>query len=134
MAKTIKNVICTFCGTLCDDLEIDVTDDEKKIITVRNACSIGAEKYLHVSNPGRVVLPRMRQADGTYKDVSYEEAINFTTKTLLKAKKPLFYGCSMDGPPPTVKQSRQGLSWIFPSCNSGYRSSVLYSWRSQEPC
>lgn len=94
MTKTIKNVICTFCGTLCDDLEVDVTDDEKKIVTVRNACAIGAEKYLHVSNPGRVVLPRMRQADGTYKDVSYDEAIDFTAKTLLKSKKPLFYGWS----------------------------------------
>ncbi len=94
MTKTIKNVICTFCGTLCDDLEVDVTDDGKKIEQVRNACAIGAEKYLHVGNPGRVVVPRMRQADGTYKDVSYDEAIDFAAKTLLKAKKPLFYGWS----------------------------------------
>jgi len=94
MTKTIKNVICTFCGTLCDDLEVDVTDDEKKILQVRNACAIGAEKYLHVGNPGRVVVPRMRQPDGTYKDVSYDEAIDFAAKTLLKAKKPLFYGWS----------------------------------------
>ncbi len=94
MTKTIKNVICTFCGTLCDDLEVDVSDDGKRIEQVRNACAIGAEKYLHVGNPGRVVLPRMRQADGTYKEISYDEAIDFTAKTLLKAKKPLFYGWS----------------------------------------
>jgi len=94
MTKTIKNVICTFCGTLCDDLEVDVSDDGKKIVQVRNACAIGAEKYLHVGNPGRVVLPRMRQEDGTYKDISYEEAIDFAAKTLLKAKKPLLYGWS----------------------------------------
>ena len=65
MTKTIKNVICTFCGTLCDDLEVDVTDDGKTIEQVKNACAIGAEKFLHVSKPGRVVLPRMRQPDGT---------------------------------------------------------------------
>ena len=94
MTKCIKNVICTFCGTLCDDLEVDVSDDGKRIEQVRNACAIGAEKYLHVGNPGRVVVPRMRQADGTYKDVSYDEAIDFTAKTLLKAKKPLMYGWS----------------------------------------
>lgn len=92
MTKTIKNVICTFCGTLCDDLEVDVTDDGKKITQVRNACAIGAEKYLHVSKPGRVLLPRMRQPDGTYKSVSYDEAIDAAAKILVKAKKPLMYG------------------------------------------
>ena len=92
MTKTIKNVICTFCGTLCDDLEVDVTDDGKTIEQVKNACAIGAEKFLHVSKPGRVVLPRMRQPDGTYKSVSYDEAIDFTAKTLIKSKKPLMYG------------------------------------------
>ena len=34
----------------------------------------------------------MRQPDGTYKDITYEEAIDFTARMLIKAKKPLIYG------------------------------------------
>ena len=53
MPKVIPDVTCPFCGTLCDDLEITVTDDNKKIISVRNACAIGAEKFNHTKEPGQ---------------------------------------------------------------------------------
>lgn len=92
MTKTKKNIICTFCGTLCDDLEVDVTDDEKTVLQVRNACAIGAEKYLHVSKPGRVTRPRIREPGGTYREGTYEEAIDMAAKILVEAKKPLMYG------------------------------------------
>lgn len=92
MTKTKKNIICTFCGTLCDDLEVDVTDDEKTVLQVRNACAIGAEKYLHVSKPGRVTRPRIREQGGTYREGTYEEAIDIAAKILVNAKKPLMYG------------------------------------------
>ena len=32
--KTVYDVICPFCGTLCDDLEVDIADN--KVIEVRN--------------------------------------------------------------------------------------------------
>ena len=47
MTKTVTDVVCPFCGTLCDDLEVSVTDDGKQILDVYNACAIGAEKFLH---------------------------------------------------------------------------------------
>ncbi|MCP1715988.1 formylmethanofuran dehydrogenase subunit B, partial [Methanocalculus alkaliphilus] len=47
MANIVSDVICTFCGTLCDDLEIELSDDGKKIKEVYHACAIGAEKFLH---------------------------------------------------------------------------------------
>ena len=31
MTKTVTDVICPFCGTLCDDLEVEVSDDGKGI-------------------------------------------------------------------------------------------------------
>ncbi|HOV67442.1 MAG TPA: molybdopterin-dependent oxidoreductase, partial [Methanoregulaceae archaeon] len=94
MAKTVTDVICPFCGTLCDDLEIQVSDDGTRILEVYNACAIGAEKFLHSQSKDRVTRPRMQQEDGSYKEVSYDEAIEYTARMLVNAKKPLMYGWS----------------------------------------
>ena len=94
MAKTVTDVICPFCGTLCDDLEVQVSDDGTKILEVYNACAIGAEKFLHSQAKDRVTRPRMQQEDGSYKEVSYDEAIEYTAQMLTGAKKPLMYGWS----------------------------------------
>jgi formylmethanofuran dehydrogenase subunit B len=94
MTKTISDVICPFCGTLCDDIEVTVSDDGKKILEVFNACAIGNEKFHHAMAEDRPVRPRMQQADGTYKEVSYDEAVEYTAQMLAKAKKPLMYGWS----------------------------------------
>jgi formylmethanofuran dehydrogenase subunit B len=94
MAKTVTDVICPFCGTLCDDLEVQVSDDGTKILEVYNACAIGAEKFLHSQAKDRITRPRMQQEDGSYKEVSYDDAIEYTAQMLAKAKKPLMYGWS----------------------------------------
>ena len=94
MTKTVTDVICPFCGTLCDDLEVVVSDDNKKILEVYNACAIGAEKFLHSQAKDRLTRPRMQQEDGTWKDVTYDEAVDYTAKMLAAAKKPLMYGWS----------------------------------------
>ncbi|MGB4235322.1 MAG: formylmethanofuran dehydrogenase subunit B, partial [Methanoregulaceae archaeon] len=82
MTKTVTDVLCPFCGTLCDDLEVVVTDDGKTIVDVYNACAIGAEKFMHAQAKDRVKRPRMQQADGTYKEVSYDEAVEYTAQML----------------------------------------------------
>ncbi len=94
MAKMVTDVVCPFCGTLCDDLEVSVTDDGKKILDVYNACAIGAEKFLHSQASDRLTQPRMQQEDGSWKEVSYDEAVDYTAKILAEAKKPLMYGWS----------------------------------------
>ncbi len=94
MTKTISDVICPFCGTLCDDLVVTVSDDGKKLLDVENACAIGAEKFLHSQASDRVTRPRMLQEDGSAVEVSYNEAIEYTAQLLAKAKKPLMYGWS----------------------------------------
>ncbi|KQC04921.1 MAG: formylmethanofuran dehydrogenase subunit B [Methanoculleus sp. SDB] len=94
MAKLVTDVVCPFCGTLCDDLEVSVTDDGKKILDVYNACAIGAEKFLHSQASDRLTRPRMQDADGNWKEVSYDEAVEYTAKILADAKKPLMYGWS----------------------------------------
>jgi formylmethanofuran dehydrogenase subunit B len=94
MAKMITDVVCPFCGTLCDDLEVSVSDDGKKILDVYNACAIGAEKFLHSQASDRLTRPRMKQEDGTWKEVTYDDAVEYTAKILAEAKKPLMYGWS----------------------------------------
>ena len=94
MTKTVTDVICPFCGTLCDDLEVEVSDDGKKIEDVYNACVIGAAKFLHSQASDRVTRPRMQQPDGSYKEVTYDEAVEYTAKMLVSSKKPLMYGWS----------------------------------------
>jgi formylmethanofuran dehydrogenase subunit B len=94
MTKTVTDVICPFCGTLCDDLEVEVSDDGKTIVDVYNACAIGAEKFMHAQSKGRVTRPRMQQPDGSYKEVTYDEAVEYTAQMFAKSKKPLMYGWS----------------------------------------
>jgi formylmethanofuran dehydrogenase subunit B len=94
MTKTVTDVVCPFCGTLCDDLEVVVSDDGKQLFEVYNACAIGAEKFLHSQAKDRLTQPRLQQEDGTWKDVTYEEAIEYTAQMLASSKKPLMYGWS----------------------------------------
>ena len=91
--KTVYDVVCPFCGTLCDDLEVDIVDN---IVTeVRNGCAIGTKKYFS-SNPSehRYSAPMIKQADGTHKKVSWDEAIDKAADLLANAKRPLLYGFS----------------------------------------
>jgi formylmethanofuran dehydrogenase subunit B len=90
--KTVYDVICPFCGTLCDDLEVDIA--ENKVVEVRNACQIGTKKF-YSSNPGehRYIGPMIREK-GELKQVSWDEAIDKAAGILAKAKRPLLYGFS----------------------------------------
>jgi len=90
--KTVYDVICPFCGTLCDDLEVDIA--ENKVVEVRNACQIGTKKF-YSSNPGehRYKGPMIREK-GELKQVSWDEAIDKAADILAKAKRPLLYGFS----------------------------------------
>ncbi len=80
-----KDAICTFCGCLCDDLEVEVEDN--RIKRVKNACMIGRNKLLHAQSnipkttiSGRPVMP--------------DEAISEAAGILKKARSPLVYGLS----------------------------------------
>ena len=95
MTKTCTDVICPFCGTLCDDLIVTTDDEGKKILDVENACAIGAEKFLHSSDHShRVTRPQKLQEDGSFKEITYDEAIEYTAQMLANAKKPSMYGWS----------------------------------------
>ncbi len=92
--RTVTDVVCPFCGTLCDDLEVDIDVKENIILEVRNGCQIGTKKFFS-SNPSehRYEKPLIRD-DSSYKEVSWDEALNKAADILIKAKRPLLYGFS----------------------------------------
>ncbi len=81
----IDNVVCAFCGCVCDD--ITVTVEEGRISEVKNACTLGRAWFLgHSSNAHR--------PSGTVngRPVSTEEAVEEAARILAQARYPLIFG------------------------------------------
>ncbi len=86
--KIVKDATCTFCGCVCDDMELHVDLDEKIIIKAKNACVLGRAWFAeHTIEDAPAAL-----IDG--KEVSVEEAVEEAAQTLVKAKFPITYGLS----------------------------------------
>ncbi len=86
MSATVhRDVVCAFCGSLCDDLEVEVEDN--KIVKVKNVCIVGRNKLIHAGAD----IPKLR-VNG--KDATWEEAYDEAVRILTEAKAPLVYGLS----------------------------------------
>ena len=87
--KIVENATCTFCGCVCDDMELHVDLDAKRITKAKNACVLGrawfAEHTIEEGAPAAMI-------DG--KEVSVDEAIEEAAQTLVNAKFPITYGLS----------------------------------------
>ena len=86
--RIVKNATCTFCGCLCDDMELTVDIDENRITKAKNACTLGRAWYAeHVieDQPAAMI-------DG--KEVSFDEAVEEAAQVLTRAKFPIIYGLS----------------------------------------
>ncbi|MFQ5710470.1 MAG: formylmethanofuran dehydrogenase subunit B [Candidatus Geothermarchaeales archaeon] len=88
--RIVSNVVCTFCGCVCDDLEVTVKGD--KIVGVKKACAISQAKYQQYT-PERSLSPKVRK-NGELRDVKLEEAVEAAAKILNNAKYPILYGWS----------------------------------------
>jgi formylmethanofuran dehydrogenase subunit B len=81
-----EDVVCPFCGCLCDDLEVTVEDGH--IVDIKNGCGISRSKFMsHGAN--RVEAPTI---DG--KKVSLSKAVKESVGILSGARRPLVYGLS----------------------------------------
>jgi formylmethanofuran dehydrogenase subunit B len=85
-----KNVICTFCGCCCDDIEVTV--ENNRIVAAKYACAIAATKFLNCQKE-RNPDPLMRK-NGDLAKVELEEALNRAAEILAKANYPILYGWS----------------------------------------
>jgi len=91
MTDMVKDVTCTVCGCLCDDIEVTLKDG--KIVHVRHACRMGTARFLAASSERRITEPAIRENGGT-RHASWEEAIEKAARILVDAKKPVLFGWS----------------------------------------
>ena len=91
--KVVTDVICPFCGTLCDDIKVILDGD--RIVDTLNACVIGNEKFKSAQAGHRIHHPMERTDNSTeFTPVSYDYAIERAAQILANARRPLMYGWS----------------------------------------
>ncbi len=84
----INDVVCPFCGCLCDDLDVDVQDG--RIVRVDNACTLGSTTMV-----GDTRLKAPIRRDGNCRvETTYDAAIDEAAQILLGADRPVLYGWS----------------------------------------
>jgi len=84
----IEDVVCPFCGCLCDDLVVEV--EGTRVVSVENGCTLANEKFM---GDHRLKTPIRREGKG-WKETTYDEAIRETAEILCDADRPLLYGWS----------------------------------------
>ena len=80
-----SKIVCTACGCLCDDIEIE--SENNSIKRIENACLKGSS-FIYASQDERRRVPYL--AEGTA--VSLEEALSRAAQLLSEANSPLIFG------------------------------------------
>jgi formylmethanofuran dehydrogenase subunit B len=84
--SVFKNVPCTFCGCLCDDIVIEVNGN--RIVKNTNGCAISKERFLgHTEN-------RCLQPTVNGKTVTLEKAVERAVEIIASSRRLLIYGLS----------------------------------------
>ena len=84
--KVVKDATCTFCGCVCDD--IDLTVDGHKIVEAKRACVLGTAWFLnHEVDHRPACLIKGQPA-------SVADGVELASQILANAKYPLVYGLS----------------------------------------
>ncbi len=84
--KVVSNATCTFCGCVCDDMELTVENNH--ITKAKNACVLGKAWFLNHHIENRPVATIKGQP------ASLEEGIEQAAKILAGARYPIVYGLS----------------------------------------
>src|SRR4029450_8987567 len=82
----VRNAPCTFCGCVCDDMELTVEDNH--ITKAKNACVLGKAWFLNHHIEDRPVA----LVEG--KPAPLGEAIDRAARILAGARYPIVYGLS----------------------------------------
>ncbi len=96
---TVKNATCTFCGCVCDDIELHA--DQERIVKTKHACSLGEAWFRH--HTAERLFPDAL-IDG--KPATLDEAVEAAADYLYQANMPLVYGLSNV----TCEAQRQAVS------------------------
>jgi formylmethanofuran dehydrogenase subunit B len=85
--SVVKNAACTFCGCVCDDIELHT--DGERITHSKHACILGASWF---KNHTAERLYPDALIDG--KEATVDEAVEAAAEHLYNADLPLVYGLS----------------------------------------
>ena len=85
--QVIENATCTFCGCVCDDIELHAEGD--RIVKAKNACSLG-ESWFRNHTAQRLYPDAL--VDG--KPATVDAAVEAAAELLDQANMPLVYGLS----------------------------------------
>lgn len=85
--KIVENATCTFCGCVCDDMELHAEGDH--ITKTKRACGLG-EAWFKNHTAERLYPDAL--IDG--KPATVDEAIDVAAEYLYQANMPLVYGLS----------------------------------------
>jgi formylmethanofuran dehydrogenase subunit B len=83
----VKDATCTFCGCVCDDIELHADGD--RIVKAKNACSLGEAWFRH--HTAERLFPDAL-IDG--KPATLDDAVAAAAGFLDRANLPLVYGLS----------------------------------------
>ena len=85
--KVVQDATCTFCGCVCDDIELHADGD--RIVKAKNACSLGDAWFKHHTAerlfPDAII-------DGA--PATLDDAVEAAAGILHRANMPLVYGLS----------------------------------------
>src|SRR2546421_7722490 len=84
--KVVPNATCTFCGCVCDDMELTVENNH--ITKAKNACVLGKAWFLNHHIEERPVATIRGQP------ASLDEGIEEAARILANARYPIVYGLS----------------------------------------
>ncbi len=86
--RTVEHATCTFCGCVCDDMDLTVDLDEHRITKAKNACVLGRAWFAeHTVEEGPDAYIDGRPA-------STAEAVEAAAQILARARLPIIYGLS----------------------------------------
>jgi formylmethanofuran dehydrogenase subunit B len=88
--STLQDVLCTFCASGCDNLEI--TYEGRIVDSARNGCAISVSRFT-TSDKNRLLKPLVRKG-GRLRPTTFTRAIDRAARILNNAKYPLLYGWS----------------------------------------
>lgn len=86
--RIVENATCTFCGCVCDDQELTVDLDAKRITKVRNTCALGRAWFTEHA------VEERPQALIDGREATTAEAVEAAAQILYEAKFPITYGLS----------------------------------------
>ncbi len=88
--RTYENMVCPFCGELCDYLKFEVVGNEIRKVVGGCANSVSKLRNYHRH---RIMRPLIRE-DGRFREVPLEEALEAAADILASSKYPLLFGWS----------------------------------------